>query len=187
MNNSQHTILDHIDNINVPGSVFKNPVNEYWALICLWKGMSFLYHQAKRCDDALRSRVNPNDTTKYMGMANLGQSLFELGRCVEEGECLKSLEDVDTERFKLNLDVWPVWTLMKPNEFRSGTVELFGSSKGVLEFVFKSGVSLEKFWGWWKKWKKICVHNMMRGELQIRAMRILHGDFLLLPGEPSGK
>lgn len=71
MNNSQHTILDHIDNITVPGSVFKNPVNEYWALICLWEGMSFLYHQAKRCDEALRSRVNPDDTIKYMSMGNL--------------------------------------------------------------------------------------------------------------------
>jgi len=71
MNNPQHTILDHIDNITVPGLVFKNPVNEYWALICLWGGMDFLYRQAKRCDDALRDRVNPNDTIKYMGMGNL--------------------------------------------------------------------------------------------------------------------
>lgn len=124
---------------------------------------------------------------KYLFLANLGQSLFELGRCVEEGECLKRLEDVDKERFKLDLDVWPVWALMKPNEFKSSTWELFGSSKGTLEFVFTGGVSLEKFWGWWKKWKEICVYSLMQGELHSRSPRMLRADFLFLPGEPSGK
>jgi len=127
------------------------------------------------------------ELVKYLFLANLGQSLFELGRCVEDDECLKCLEDVDKERFKSNLGVWPIWALMKPDEFGSSTWELFGSSKGALEFVFPGGVSLEKFWGWWKKWKEICVHNLMQGELQRRAPRMLHADFLLLPGEPPGK
>jgi hypothetical protein len=69
--NNQQTILDHIDNITVPGLVFKNPSNEYWALICLWDGMTFLYRQAKHCDDTLRSLVNKNDNIKYMCMGNL--------------------------------------------------------------------------------------------------------------------
>jgi len=56
---------------------------------------------------------------KYLFMANLGQSLFELGQCVEDIECLKCLDDVDKEGFKLRLDVWPVWGLMKPDEFRA--------------------------------------------------------------------
>ena len=42
---SKSTILDHIDNFSVSGDVFSKPVNEYWALICLQKGLSFLNHQ----------------------------------------------------------------------------------------------------------------------------------------------
>jgi hypothetical protein len=71
MNNPEHTILDYIDNIVVPGLVFKNPANEYYALVCLRDGMNFLYRNAKRCDDAIRSRVNPKDNLRYMGMGNL--------------------------------------------------------------------------------------------------------------------
>lgn len=71
MNNPEQTILDYIDNIVVPGSVFKNPANEYWALICLRDGMDFLYRQAKHCDNLLKNRVNPKDNIQYMGMGNL--------------------------------------------------------------------------------------------------------------------
>ncbi|MHC4174055.1 MAG: hypothetical protein ACYTBX_11660 [Planctomycetota bacterium] len=71
MNDPECTILDHMDNIVVPGLVFKNPTNEYWALICLRDGMNFLYRQAKCCDDAIKSRVNPKDNIKYMGIGNL--------------------------------------------------------------------------------------------------------------------
>jgi hypothetical protein len=44
--------LDHIDNITVPGDVFRRPANEYWALICLRDGMEFLYRQASKADRA---------------------------------------------------------------------------------------------------------------------------------------
>lgn len=124
---------------------------------------------------------------KCLFLGNLAQSLFEMGRCVEDGECLKSLENVDRKRFELNLDVWPVWALMKPDEFRPATWDLFGSSNGVLEFVFTDGVSLERFWEWWKRWKKICCHNVMRGELGSRAPRMVRPGFLQLPGEPPGQ
>ena len=122
-------------------------------------------------------------------MAYWGPALYEWGLGVENEECLNARENVDRKRFELDLDVWPVWTLMKPDEFRSGTVELFGSSKGVLDFVFqRENVHfIEKFWSYWKKWKKICIHNIMKGELNIRAIRMLHGDSLLLPGEPPGQ
>ncbi len=36
------TVLDHIDNIVVPGDVFAEPVNEYWALVWLREGMEYL-------------------------------------------------------------------------------------------------------------------------------------------------
>ena len=63
-----------------------------------------------------------------------------MGRCVEDGECLKSLEGVDKNQFKLELDVHPVWALMNHDDFKSGAWELFGSSKGLLEFVFGGGM-----------------------------------------------
>jgi hypothetical protein len=56
------TILDHIDNIVVPGNVFAEPANEYWALVWLHQGMEYLYHQVRRCDEAARQQVNPNGT-----------------------------------------------------------------------------------------------------------------------------
>jgi len=71
MNDPEYTILDHMDNIVVPGLVFKKPTNEYWALVCLRDGMNFLYRQAKCCDGAIKSRVNPKDNIKYMGIGNL--------------------------------------------------------------------------------------------------------------------
>jgi len=53
------TVLDHIDKIVVPGNVFHEPANEYWALICLWSGMEFLNKQVASCQEVVRQRVNP--------------------------------------------------------------------------------------------------------------------------------
>jgi hypothetical protein len=64
------TILDHIDNITVPGNVFAEPANEYWALVWLHQGMEFLYHQVRRCDEAARQQVNPDGNVRFMGSGN---------------------------------------------------------------------------------------------------------------------
>jgi hypothetical protein len=64
------TILDHIDNITVPGNPFHAPANEYWALICLREGMEFLYRQALRYDQVVKQRVNPEGKMQYFGMGN---------------------------------------------------------------------------------------------------------------------
>jgi hypothetical protein len=64
------TTLDHIDNITVPGSPFRAPANEYWALICLHDGMDFLYRQALRCDHIVKQRVNPEGKVRYFGGGN---------------------------------------------------------------------------------------------------------------------
>jgi hypothetical protein len=53
------TILDYIDNIRVPGRVFDQPANEYWALLCWREGMQFLYTQVKRFDERTRQTLNP--------------------------------------------------------------------------------------------------------------------------------
>jgi hypothetical protein len=140
----------------------------------------------KICESDYLSTFFPDKSNliKNLFLANLSQSLFEMGRCVEDDECLKSLEAIDENRFKSQLNVWPVWALMDTNEFKSSTWELFGSSKELLEFVFGGGMSLEKLWGWWKKWKKICCHNIMEVELSGRPIRMVRAEFLMLPGEP---
>lgn len=65
------TTLDHFDNISVPGDVFKQPANEYWALVCLWTGMEHLYRQVSHCDETVRQRVNPDGNHKVAGFGNL--------------------------------------------------------------------------------------------------------------------
>jgi hypothetical protein len=127
---------------------------------------------------------NKDKLVNHLFLANLSQSLFEMGRCVEDGECLKSLEALDKRKFEFELDVWPIWALMNQNDFKSSTWELFGSSKGVHEFVFGRGLSLEKLWEWWKKWKEICCHSVMQSAVGKRGPLMVRPDFLILPGEP---
>ena len=71
MASTDTTILDHIDNITVPGNVFREPANEYWALICLRHGMEFLHHQALRCDQAIKEQVNPDGNVRFAGGGNV--------------------------------------------------------------------------------------------------------------------
>jgi hypothetical protein len=65
------TVLDHIDNIAVPGNVFAPAVNEYWALVCLKHGMEFLYRQALRFDQVMNQRFNPAGNSRLFHMGNL--------------------------------------------------------------------------------------------------------------------
>ena len=65
------TVLDHVDNIRVPGTVFREPTNEYWALICLRDGLEFLYAQAKQCDHAVGRRIPPRESVNYFGFGNV--------------------------------------------------------------------------------------------------------------------
>src|SRR5947209_19466118 len=67
---SSITILDHIDNITVPGNPLNDPANEYWALICLRHGMEFLYRQSLRCDQVVKQQVNPDGKMRYFGGGN---------------------------------------------------------------------------------------------------------------------
>ena len=59
------TVLDYNNKkIEVPGDVFAEPVNEYWALQCLRHGLFFLAAQVARIDEAVRQRVNPDGKFK---------------------------------------------------------------------------------------------------------------------------
>jgi len=68
--NNKFTILDHIDDIRIPGDVFREPSNEYWALICLKKGLEFLYQQAARLDAITQLKLNPTDNMKVSAFGN---------------------------------------------------------------------------------------------------------------------
>ena len=76
------TILDHIDHIEVPGHVFRSPVNQYWALVCLWQGLEFVNRQATQCNELVRQRVNPKGKLKvtltgnHPGLADVPQGLL---------------------------------------------------------------------------------------------------------------
>ena len=64
------TVLDHIDKIAVPGNMFEQPANEYWALVCLRQGMEFLYRQAQQCDRVLNQH-NSDGNLEVWRMGNL--------------------------------------------------------------------------------------------------------------------
>jgi hypothetical protein len=55
VDNTESTVLDHIDNITVPGLKFHEPANEYWALLCLRDGLEFLYRGAARSGQVARA------------------------------------------------------------------------------------------------------------------------------------
>jgi len=121
---------------------------------------------------------------EYLFLVNLLQSLVELRLSIEKEETRKTIE----EKGKLLFDVWPVWCLMESEDFKAGTWDLFGSSKGVLEFVFPrdTSVTLDKFWLWWKNWKYLCSNAwdkyfIRRGILSQVDWNI---QWMFLPGEP---
>jgi hypothetical protein len=70
-NEEQITILDHIDDISVPGDVFSEPTNEFWALICLRQGLYFLYQQVVRIDKITQSKLNPEGKMKFVSWGNV--------------------------------------------------------------------------------------------------------------------
>jgi hypothetical protein len=71
MSTTATTVLDHIDNISVPGDVFERPVNEYWALVCLRDGLEFLYRQAVQCDRIAIEGLGLQDGDMFVGSGNV--------------------------------------------------------------------------------------------------------------------
>ncbi len=64
------TVLDYIDEIKVTGDVYREPANEYWALIYLRQGLDYLFHQMQRCEEAVRKKVNPDGKYKIALIGN---------------------------------------------------------------------------------------------------------------------
>lgn len=67
---SETAVLDYIDKIEVPGRPFLEPANEYWALVCLYDGMDFLYRQVKQCDQIVQERVARSHNLNFLGIGN---------------------------------------------------------------------------------------------------------------------
>jgi hypothetical protein len=65
------TILDHLDQIRVPGVVFSQPNNEYWALLWQWDGLESLHRLASQCDEVVRQRLNPEGKLQITSFGNL--------------------------------------------------------------------------------------------------------------------
>jgi hypothetical protein len=113
-------------------------------------------------------------------LANLLASLIEFRICSQDQKCLDAI--VDNSYDPSDLNVWPIWCVMDTTEFRIRTLELFGDSKAVIDFVFPSGfVTLDKFWPLWDHWREICVGYWTSGRRYDFHLR----KYMLLPGEPS--
>ncbi len=144
----------------------------------------------RACDSEYMSRFirDREKFPTYLSVGNLAQSLYEMARWIEDGDHLKALESSRASELASDLSVWPVWGLMKPNEFQTETWALFGSAEGVRQYVFTDkAIPLEQLWTRWKKWKEICVSALMRGELDAHPPRMLHAEWLSMPGEPPGR
>jgi hypothetical protein len=75
VDNPEHTVLDHLDNITVPGRKFDQPANEYWALLCLWQGLEFLNRQAAHCGRVARDGLGipAGVAVNYMSFGNVSE------------------------------------------------------------------------------------------------------------------
>ncbi len=70
MNVNEFTTLDHIDQITVPGLPFNEPSNEYWALVCLWEGLEFLYRQASQADEFVMGQLSKFGDIRVFSVGN---------------------------------------------------------------------------------------------------------------------
>ena len=70
MNDSIETVLDYKEGIKVFGNPFTEPANEYWALVCLWHGMDYIYHHVASCEAVVRERVNPGGNNRVHLLGN---------------------------------------------------------------------------------------------------------------------
>ena len=122
---------------------------------------------------------------EFLFKANILQSIIEL-RLLTRTEKGSGIVERRDENYKFDIKVLPLWCLIKSDDFRIWTLDLFGSKKGFIKFfMMDSGghIETETIWRWWKGWKKICeslTYQLTQGRpfLQI--------DWLMLPGEPAG-
>ncbi len=66
MSEKGETILDYIDDIRVAGDPFKEPANEYWALVCLQIGLESLFAHASKLEERVRKEIDPEGKVHAM-------------------------------------------------------------------------------------------------------------------------
>lgn len=121
---------------------------------------------------------------EYLFKANLLQSIIELGLLTRSEKGAQIVEKRD-RTYKPNVNVLPFWCLIKANDFRTWTLDLFSSGDDFFRFFMmdRGGhIPPERIWDWWKGWKTIC--HACLGE--VTGHRIsLRTEWLTLPGEPA--
>ena len=127
---------------------------------------------------------NPAVLVDNILTANLLCSLIELRICSQNQECLDAFMG-KTDYFLP--DIWPVWCILPADKFRIVTLNLFGDSQGVLNFVYPSDfMTIDKFWPLWKRWKERCL-NLWWQSSQGCYDFLIKKPWMMLPGESAGK
>ena len=115
-------------------------------------------------------------------IANFLCSLIELRVCSQNPKCLNALMS-NSEYFIP--DVWPVWCILPAEKFRITTLNLFGDSQGMINFVYPSGsLAVDEFWPLWKIWKEKCL-NFWWQSSSGRYDFLVKKPWMLLPGEQA--
>ena len=122
---------------------------------------------------------------EFLFKANILQSIIEL-RLLTRTEKGAGIVEKQDEKYKVDINILPLWCLLKPDDFRIWTLDLFGSKNGFIKFFMKDSgghIETEMIWRWWKGWKKICeslTYQLTQGRPFLRT------EWLMLPGEPNG-
>jgi hypothetical protein len=115
-------------------------------------------------------------------LANLLCSLIELRCCSQDQKCLDSIMNQPQYFY---FDVWPAWGILTAEQFKISTLELFGDSKSMVNFVFPSGfMTPDKFWPLWKRWKEHCLNFWWNSYPQQHDF-LMKKPWMSLPGEPA--
>lgn len=123
---------------------------------------------------------------EFLFKANLLQSIAELRLFTETDEWIAIIESNNNRQYKSDIKVAPWWLLMKPEDFTTWSLDLFGSSDGFIKFFMMGGkgnVSPDKIWSWWKGWKELC--GELFDDMTGHVMFSITIEWLMLPGEPQ--
>lgn len=138
----------------------------------------FTYLKSLANSDLLKNFFDDDQRmVRNIMLGNLLASLIELRDTVQRPQLRKAMETGDRN---LHAVVTPVWCIMDRAQFQTSTLELFGDSQSVYNFVFPNhDVDMPEFWALWKLWRKVCVRYWNQG---LRYGPLI--EFMSLPGEP---
>jgi len=138
------------------------------------------FHDSENVRGFFPSKVRMKE---FLFKANLLQSIVELRLLTRTQEGAEAVEKRD-EKLRYNINTLPLWCRINHSDFSTWTLDLFGSSKGFIDFfMMNSGghIEPERIWDWWKGWKEICKERLFQS-----AEVFIGPGWLMLPGEPYG-